>query len=258
MTRKPDTLPLETADSTALEIPDTRASLAPPQVPVSADGAFAMMQSAIERGTDPEALKGLYELYKTMKADAAREAFNKAMLSLQNSCPSVIKNAMGQFGPYAKYDYAVSVIKPHAQKNGLSWSFEHEPTTEDGWLRVVMTIRHVGGHSETFKGPRYPTAPANRGTNAQQGVGSAETYAIRRVFLAGLGIATTEDDDAKSASGGEFITEEQAATLDALIDEVKANRASFLRFAEADQMAHIPKSKYRLLVKMLETKRGSA
>jgi hypothetical protein len=70
-------------------------------------------------------------------------------------------------------------------------------------------------------------------------------------------IETGEDDESryKEEDAPPSITEEQSATLNALIEEVKADKALFLKFFKVAKLDDLPSPVYPAAVKMLETKR---
>jgi hypothetical protein len=58
-------------------------------------------------------------------------------------------------------------------------------------------------------------------------------------------------------TSAEYITESQLADLEALMDEVKADREQFRRYFAIKGEALLPKSKYSTAIRMLESKRKS-
>jgi hypothetical protein len=91
-------------------------------------------------------------------------------------------------------------------------------------------------------------------------LGSAATYARRYSLLAAAGVVGEEDDDAEAAvkTNGKdpHITEKQLADLDALIEEVGADKAKFLKYLRLSNLADLPAKAYSNAVKDLEAKRG--
>lgn len=53
-----------------------------------------------------------------------------------------------------------------------------------------------------------------------------------------------------------LVSEEQVATLDALIGDVGANRSAFLKYMKVEALSDLPASRYDAAVKALESKRG--
>jgi len=220
-----------------------------------------LMEIALTQGPEGVAsLKELVGLQERMEDRAAEKAFSRAMLGFQNSCPTVRKNKPGYKDRYryAPLDYIKATIAPHLERQGLSYSWESDPEVPERMLRFYTIVRHVDGHSVRFKGALYPCETKTDMMTPQQVVGATEMYAKRQGLVGALGITTGDEDTDAQQAETKFITEEQVATLDALIDETGADRKAFLKFSKADQIAHIPQSQYRKLVHMLESKRGQS
>ena len=255
MSKEPETLlPEVETDSTALE-PIPTVEIVP--IDPTPAGILQMISNAVDKGHDPEQLGKLYDLFERMEANAARKAFNVAMLGFQNACPVIRKTKDGYKGAYkyAPLDYVVAAIAPHLEAHGLTYSWENDTTAPEKTIRIITIVRHVDGHHERYTGPAFPCESKTSMMGPQQVVGTTESYAKRYGLLSALGITTGGEDNDAAPVDDTFLTEDQVANLDALIDDTKADRAKFLKFAKVDQIAHIPQSQYRKLVHMLEAKR---
>ena len=100
------------------------------------------------------------------------------------------------------------------------------------------------------------------GRNAIQARGSSKTYLERYTATAILGLAAQDaDKDGNDAEPVEVITESQAADLQALIEEVGADKAAFLKWLSTklkmivDSLGKIPAKAYKDAVEGLESKR---
>ena len=91
------------------------------------------------------------------------------------------------------------------------------------------------------------------------GMGSSNTYCKRTVKVNAFDVTVTAYDDGNAAGGlgpsAECITASQAADLRAMIDEVGANEASFLKVCKVDRWEELPASMYKAAVQRLEMKR---
>jgi hypothetical protein len=93
--------------------------------------------------------------------------------------------------------------------------------------------------------------------------GKATSYATKYAMLKLFSIETGEDDEGRVEpyEGRDKITEKQAADLNALLDEVGADREAFMEYIAKDKfiasasLEEIPVRSYSGLVKMLERKR---
>jgi hypothetical protein len=77
-----------------------------------------------------------------------------------------------------------------------------------------------------------------------------------------VGIAADEDDDGASAPAPVPVREpsinaDQALEINDLLNELGANRAAFLKWAQADSVEHIPARKYEAVINKLSAKRGA-
>lgn len=157
---------------------------------------------------------------------------------------------------YADLAEVLNTIRPVFSKHGLSII---QSTSFDGSLVHVECIVacKTGGYITS-------TASCVPAKTDAQGIGAATTY-LRRYSLAAMAGIAQEDDDGNSASHGkttpatvrnaEKITDDQAANLQAMIDEVGADKEAFLKYMGVESLAAIPASAYKGAVAALEKKR---
>lgn len=230
-----------------------------PTDPQHAEGLVAL---AIQKGVDVAVLERLVALQERVTERNARASFFAALAEFQERCPEIPKSGKAdivtksgaRFGySYAPLDGITRTIRPHLKAVGLSYSWDVEPGAE-GFLDVVCVLRHVEGHEERARFP-VPIGGGGRMSAAQEH-GAALTYGKRQSLTSVLGLTTTDDDiDGAVGARVETISREQAADLEALMDEVKADRAKFFRWAGVDTVEKLPKSKYAEAVKIMEAKR---
>jgi hypothetical protein len=123
-------------------------------------------------------------------------------------------------------------------------------------LVVVTTLIHSSGEWIRSKLPMIPRDAT------PQGYGSAIAYGRRYGFTAMVGVAQV-DDDGNAASGKTGAPAKEIATigpgqiarLEGLIQEVKSNRDSFLRYLGVASLDQIPIAKFSAAVAALESKR---
>lgn len=236
--------------------------LAPPAEGTSE--VTSLVQMAIERNVPVELLERLVALKERVEARDARKAFFDAVSSFQDKCPEIIKSSTakittrkgGQYSyTYAPLDVIARTIRPILREHGLSYSFD--VASEGKTLIVSCVLRHIDGHEERSSFP-VPIETDAAMSDAQKN-GAALTYGKRQSLVAVLGL-TTADEDVDAAkqepSTAERITAEQAANLSDLIEEVGADKAKFLKFAQIDTLADLPASSYARAVQVLEAKRA--
>lgn len=148
-----------------------------------------------------------------------------------------------------------NAIAPAFAKQGLS-VVQELTTTADHSIACRTMILHSSGQVLRFEPLVIPASKADA-----QGYGSAATYARRYSLLAAAGVVGEEDDDANAAvangnGNGAHISEKQVADLEALIEDVGADKAKFLKYLKLGKLEELPVGAYTSAVKDLEAKRG--
>jgi ERF superfamily len=169
----------------------------------------ALISQAVAKDASPESLEKFLAMRKELKAEWAKEQFDKALAAFQGECPIIEKRKKVSFNT-TKYSYAplediVEQVKPLLAKHGFSYMFD---TQTNGKMKVICKVKHAAGHSEiaTFD----MEIDTNAKMNVSQKYGSALTYAKRYAFCAAFGITVKEeDDDAVSVKKEEVIDIDQ-------------------------------------------------
>lgn len=164
------------------------------------------ISQAIAANAPIETMERLFDLRAKVKAEAAGEAFVRAIGKFQNECPVIkkTKKVLNKDGRTVRYQFAplediVSQIKKPLMDNELSYSWNTKHL--DGHMEVTCKVTHVLGHSETstFEIPidkeGFMTAP--------QKYASAQTFAKRYTLCNALGISTGDEDTDATDVGSE-------------------------------------------------------
>jgi len=216
-----------------------------------------MLQIAVERGADMAQLEKLMELQERWQANQARKAFDEAIAAAKAKIKPIVKKREVDFTTakgrtnYQYEDLAMiaSEVDPILSEFGLSYRYR---ARQDGnKVSVTCVIAHREGHSEETTLTALNDESGNK--NSIQAIGSAVTYLQRYTLKLALGLAAAKDDDAQKA-GVEFITEKQAADLQAKAEEVGANIPNFLRYLKVSSFDQLPVSKYADALRALEQK----
>ena len=221
--------------------------------------------SVIERvASDPNSDVGKMEKLLDMQErifDKQNEiAFNNAMMLAQKEMPAIAKKAVNNQtnSSYAKHEHIIAQCSPIWTKHGFSLSFGTDQSPIEGYIRVTCLISHNAGH----KRKEYYDLPLDsagiKGNTNKTGIhASASTLTYGRRYLTCLifNLATFDDNDGNMPKNIEYINEEQAADLDALIDEVEADKEKFLQWCKCDSIDKIPVTKFKACIKALEAKR---
>lgn len=228
-------------------------------LPIPTDVAF---MNVIEKASanpefDADKLEKLLAMYERIMARNAEMAFNSAFALMQEEMPVItergeIKIHGNVQSRYAKFEDINDTVKPILKKHGFAVTFKTS-SVENG-ITVTAILMHKEGHRESTE--MTLQADTSGSKNAVQGVGSSVSYAKRYGLLALLNITTRGEDDDGQAGGAKVITEEQEATLQALIEEVKADKQSFLKYLKVARLSLVPAAKYKDAIAALEKKRG--
>lgn len=195
-----------------------------------------MLNRAVESGAGLEMVEKLMSLQERWETGQARKAFDKAIAAAKAKITPIQRNAKGHNDKrYADFAAIAKVVDPILSEHGLSYRFR---TAQGERISVTCILSHEDGHSEetTLSGP----ADASGSKNAIQAIGSTLTYLQRYSLVQMLGLAASNDDDGKAAVDGGVISEDQAAELIALADEVNADKRAFCEYFKIDGIAMMP------------------
>lgn len=156
-----------------------------------------MLQIAVEQGADLDKLEKLMELQERWDANNAKKAFVRAMSDFRAACPPIVKTRTGHNTRYAGLAESIDQIKDLLAECGLSHSWRTEQS--DANVRVICTVTHVDGHSESTSLAAGPDSSGSK--NSIQAIGSTVSYLQRYTLFAILGLASQEMD-----SDGNFDT----------------------------------------------------
>ena len=209
-----------------------------------------LLAMAVNKGADVEQIEKLMDLQVRWEAKEAKKLYITALSTFRAVCPTITRSRQGHNSKYAGLAETIEEIKDLMSANGLShaWTIEQN----DQLVSVKCHLTHVGGHSETSTMSAAPDDTGNK--NSIQALGSTVSYLERYTFFALLGLASREMDD-DGAGSTEFITEEQVADLDAIIDEIGANKEAFLKVCKIDQLSQLPAARFDGALKRLEQRR---
>lgn len=184
----------------------------------------AVMREVHNPSIDPARLKEFLEIGERLEARQAKQEFSAAMAALQPQLPFIKKNGLivrppserskhGSKSPFAKWDDIHRACMPLLAEHGFSVSFASELQGGNA-LRVTMTVKHVGGHSETgsLVLPWLDTGGSK--SPGHQAI-SSFTLAQRHVFIKYFNILTEDQDtDGSTAKTPDLVTEDQARRIE--------------------------------------------
>jgi len=226
------------------------------------DEVIRLMDAMKDKNLPVEALEKLVTLHERMSERQAAQEFAEALARFQQACPMIRKarraNIASSGGAGFSYRYAAlediaATVQPILHGLGFSYSWDTEVNGK--MMTARCTLRHINGHAVTssFTAPTETRA----GMSEQQKYGSALMYAKRQTLIDVLGLTTCDPETPDTPPPGalEPLTEDQAANIDALIEETGANRARFLKLYGAQKVGELSQHNYGAALAALEDKR---
>lgn len=228
----------------------------------------AMMNAIIRMASDPQTdvdkFERLIAVQERMMAKQAEQSFHAAMNLAQSEMGRVSADATNpqtrsKYATYAALDRA---LRPVYSQHGFSLSFDTGDAPRENEVRVVCNIAHRDGHRET----RHVDMPAdgkgikgNTMMTSTHASGSAMSYGMRYLLKLIFNVAVGENDDDGNHAGARPVSADQAATIQAKLDETGADTARFLRAVgtkfscgRLDNIEQIPAMFYDDVIGMIE------
>ncbi len=226
-----------------------------------ANGLMTLVERmAISPEIDPDRVERAFEMYKQVRAMDSEQAFNLAMSKTQSELETVTANMRNDHTGknFANLSAIHQKCKPVWTKNGLSVSSRPRESSKDNYIKIVTTVRHSAGHSETFDYD-YPLDTVGSGGKVNktviQGMGSSMEYGRRYQELLYFDIAIEGKDDDGGVLG-EPITAEDAAKIKSELQRTNSNVKAFLSFVGAKDVDSMTPAQMEKGQKMLAKKAG--
>lgn len=230
-------------------------------------GLLEVIARAVRDPTvDIDKMERLFALQERIMERDAKMAFVEAKRAMRPELPIITQkghivirdknnpNKIIQDTPFAKFEDINEAVMPIVTQHGFDLAFKNG-LAPDGKVRVTTILSHVAGHAEDT----YFDLPhdSSGSKNAVQAIGSSTSYAKRYGVIAILNLTIMgEDDDGVKAGAPPTITDKQVGDIEALIEEVKADKARFLKFFKVASVEDLEAARYHEAVKLLESKRA--
>lgn len=214
-----------------------------------------LIATAVEQGKDLDTIERLMDLEQKYKANAAREAYYEALSAFKSQPIRVGKDKVNQqYGSmYTTLGNLVNTVNAAMAPHGLNARWKVEQSNNS--VSVTCILSHTLGHSEEVTMSAPPDESGKK--NPLQQIKSTMTYLESATFQAVTGVVSqdaTYDDDG-NAAGGNTLTEDEVVNLEALIEEVGADKPAFLKFCKVDSLEQIQRRNYSQAVSALEERR---
>jgi len=247
-----------------------------PMVPANPASVGEILRLAVEKGASIEQMQGIIDLQERIENRSFAAEFFDAMARFQSECPPIQKTGKATKASdagakllykYATLDEIARTVNPILARCALSYSWD-VAINEKAILTCVCKVRHRNGHTETSSFACPVTEQTALPLSDGQKASGTYTLAKRQSLIAALGLTTCDEDtdDGMSARvsynhGGSIvgvITDEQAANLQALAEEVNADRTRFLAHFKIPSLAEMPAARLPEATRLLESKRKQA
>lgn len=204
-------------------VPTTEHAPALPEQSV-APSVEMLMGQAIEKGITPETMEKFLAMRRELRAEAAKEAFDRDMALCQADLPIIEKTKEAKdegklLYKYAPIDEIIRQCGPVIAKHGFSYSFKTINTP--ALVKVIVIVKHKGGHSEESE-METSLATKTRIMSGPQQIAATVTFNKRYAFCNAFGITTGDEDTDGPAGKGEPVlaTMEQKEEIYRLAQEI--------------------------------------
>lgn len=223
-----------------------------PTTAIQRPDPMVLLQSAIEKGLDPDQLGKLMDLQERYERKVAETAFANALAAFQSECPPIgkLRRAADRF-KYAAFEDIMRIVSPLLAKNGITIAFDSEQA--DGNLKVTVRLR-VGSYFEdrTFATP----IPMSLKVSEPQQFGAALSYAKRYAVVGALNLVMADEDDENTMRAWSVkpISKDQIADIERLIAETGSDLARFLEAFKVKSLAEMTQEQHARALRQMVTK----
>ena len=104
-------------------------------------------------------------MQRSVSHERAKRVFNVAMSQAQGEMGPVVRDAVNTVtrSRYAKLETIDAAMRPIYTRHGFAVRFGSQPSPREGWIRIVCTLSHTGGHFEDNYLDAPPDAVGIRG-----------------------------------------------------------------------------------------------
>ena len=228
-----------------------------------ADALLAAVQSAVAAGKDADTIEKLLAMSERIMDRKSTEVFWADFHQARAEMPAI--KARGQNlttkSTYALLSDVQKVIVPIYSKYGFNMVFSTDQSPMDNHVRIVADVAHKAGHCEQYHTdlPLDMTGmKGNQNKTAVHATGSTTKYGQRYLTCLVWNIEIDKDphdDDGNAGGAVELLTDEQAANIRALWDEVGGDLSKFLQPYGCEDFEHMPQKFLKRAISRLERKR---
>lgn len=233
-----------------------------PGVPQAPANMLEMIaRAAADPNIDVSKMERLMEMYERIQSKNAEAAFNAAMSAAQAQMGRISADATNpqtrsKYASYAKLD---ATLRPIYTEHGFALSFDEGKSDKPEYVLVLCRVSHKDGHSRLYQKEMPADGKGAKGGDVMtktHAAGAAMTYGMRYLLKGIFNVAIGENDtDGNPPGAAPRVSEEQIANIKALMTEVNANRAQFLKLWKINDLSEILACNYDTVMQLLQAKR---
>jgi hypothetical protein len=215
-----------------------------------------LISQAIDKNVPIETLERLLAMRKELKAEYAKEAYNRSMTDFQEECPVIRRNkkVYGKNGflyAYTPTESIIAQVKGGLKKHGFSYAISTE--TLEKSVRVTCISKHIEGHEECTSVEVPFVSKTAIMSDAQQIVGTI-TLATRYAFRNAFGIMTgdVDVDSMNTEKEVTYITHEQIETIHRLLPHAGFSIRDVLEGQKVGDISEIAQAQAEGIIKTLQ------
>lgn len=221
---------------------------------------LAIISSAAGK-VDVDTMRALLDMQERVLTRNAEIEFNQDMQKAQSEMQPIVRDAENNnnHSRYARLETIDKKIRPVYTKHGFSLSFNSGEPRNQGSVRILCDVRHVGGHKQHYELEGDLDTTGAKGTSTKtsiQGLGSSVSYLRRYLTLMIFNLQLT-NEDTDGAAQTKYVSQEQVNTLLDMInacDMKQQAQQAFLAFAGAARLELIPAASYERCMTALRKK----
>ena len=191
----------------------------------------AIIRAAQDDSIDIAKLQALLDMQRSVQRERSVRMFNTAMASAQSEMEQIPRDAVNTHtkSRYARMETIDRLMRPIYTRHGFSLRFGSQPSPREGWMRIVCTVAHTGGHFEENHLDAPPDDVGMKGAATKTGIqsiGSSVTY-LRR-YLTTMVFNIVLSDDIEPDTDGESARRQTTRERDQQADAAYPSRLQAL------------------------------
>jgi hypothetical protein len=207
---------------------------------IMADPVLMLAAKLSSIGLDKEMFALVMREQANERAAQAEERFNDAMSLCQAEIVPVARTAQNKATNsfYAKLEAVDAAIRPIYLRHGFNVAYNTVPPLTVGNIRVECEVS-LGRHSKKYYREAAPdtAGPGGKANKTMlHGGGSTETYVKRYAVCGAFNVVFRNLDDDGVRGGKEFVTDEQLAILQKLVEETQTKLPEFFAVMVSEEI----------------------